>query len=349
MKKSLLATTALAALGVATVAAPASAEGFEMKVGGYMEQWFGYTGNDNDVVANSDTFEQHSDVEIHFKANQTLDNGLTIGATIELEGENANAGTDEQYMTVEGSFGKIIMGSEDTAAYLLHSSSKTNGIGVELVDTGNWSPGATGNLAYTGLSFGLHNDNNSITYISPRVSGFQVGASFVPTQGDVDSINGGTAGLQSDGRRDNGYSVAANYESSISDMSVKMSVGYADGGTDKAVDTGSDTAVQAGVQLGFGGFTASVAYGERANPNNDYNTLSTSLAYNAGPAGVSILYVHGEDDAAADKQNIYEVGANYAVGPGVTAKGSVFVFNRTTAGAKAADGAAVAAGLVLSF
>ena len=83
MKKSLLATTALAALGVATVAAPASAAGFEMKVGGFMEQWFGYSDNSNSAQPDSDVMEQHSDTEIHFKASQTLDNGLKVGATVE--------------------------------------------------------------------------------------------------------------------------------------------------------------------------------------------------------------------------------------------------------------------------
>jgi outer membrane protein OmpU len=354
MKKALLATTALAALGVATVAAPASAAGFEMKVGGYMEQWFGYTDNANSAQANSDVFEQHSDVEIHFKAKQTLDNGLTIGAVVELEGENANAGTDEQYMTIEGSFGKIIMGSEDTAPYLMHYGSKTNGIGVELVDMGSWGPGTNTNLAYTGLSFGVHNDNNSITYISPRVSGLQVGASYVPEQGDVDSINPGVGGTEANGNRDNGFGVAANYTTSVAEMSLKLSLGYADAGDDKAAAvTGDDTALQAGIQLGFGGFTASLAYGERQDDDTaamgDVNTFSTSLAYNSGPAGVSILYVRGENASADDKQDIVEVGANYAVGPGVTAKGSVFVYDRTLAGANQAEGAAVAAGLVLSF
>jgi len=40
MKKSLLATTALAALGAVVVASPASAK-FDVTVSGYMEQWFG--------------------------------------------------------------------------------------------------------------------------------------------------------------------------------------------------------------------------------------------------------------------------------------------------------------------
>ncbi len=359
MKKSLLATTALAALGAAAVTSPASAEGFELKVGGFMEQWFGYTDNSNSTNPKYDLWDQHSDTEIHFLAKQTLDNGLTFGITIELEGEATDDGSsgpdevDEQYMTVEGSFGKIIMGSEDTAAFLMHYTPKSNGAGIELSDFGHWSVGTTTALAYTGQSFGLQNDSNSVTYISPRVNGIQVGASFVPEQGDTDKRSPYSGSGESNGSRDNGFSVAANYETTVSDMSFKASLGYSDAGDDDATSiTGDDTTLQGAIQLGFGGFTASFGYGERNKDNAtaaDVNVFATSLAYNAGPAGVSILYVRGEDSDADDKQNAVELGASYAVGPGVTAKGSVYVYDRKKAGTDMADGVAIQGGLVLNF
>ena len=77
MKKSLLATTALAALGAVAVAGPATAaEKIKVSVGGYMEQWFGYSDNKNSVNADRLAFDQQSDGEIHFKGSTTLDNGI---------------------------------------------------------------------------------------------------------------------------------------------------------------------------------------------------------------------------------------------------------------------------------
>ena len=75
MKKSLLATTALAALGAVAVASPASAK-FEVGVSGYMEQWFGYSDNSDSAAADSDMFDQISDSEFFIGFSQTLDNNL---------------------------------------------------------------------------------------------------------------------------------------------------------------------------------------------------------------------------------------------------------------------------------
>ena len=354
MKKSLLATTALAALGVATVAAPASAEGFELKVGGFMEQWFGYT-DSSSVDPNQDVFGQHSDVEIHVSGKQTLDNGLTIGFLVEMEAESSGTNNaDEQYMTVEGSFGKIIAGSENTAPYLMHYGAKNNGIGTEEGDSGAWAAGLVSALNTANVAGGsMHDDDNQITFISPRINGIQFGASFVPEQGNADASSPNSAARAANNKRDNGFGLAANYETSISDMSLKISAGYSDAGNDdNATSTGDHTATQGAIQLGFGGFTVSAGYGEEQKDDAtriDSNAFVTSLAYNAGPAGLSILYVRGEDDAVETKQDIVEFGANYAVGPGVTFKGSVYVWDTTVSSAKTAEGVAVAGGLVLSF
>jgi len=354
MKKSLLATTALAALGAVAVASPASAK-FEVSVGGFMEQWFGYSDNANSAVPEADVLEQHSDTEIHFKAKQTLDNGLTIGATVEMEGETGTI--DEQYMTLDGSFGRIIMGSENTAGYLMHYATKSNGIGVEEGDgAGAWVAGASTGLSRSNLHVAVSSDDNSVTYFSPRINGIQIGASYVPETGDNDARTpaGTAAASQSrtnDGNRDNAFSIGVNYIGSFDAMSVKISGGYTDGGTDAAA-AGSEMAATGAIQIGFGGFTAAFAYGEHDRDNGaaqNVNTFGASLSYNAGPAGVSVAYLRGEDSPTDDKQDQIELGASYAVGPGVTAKSSFYYIERTNNGAEAANGVAVAAGLALSF
>jgi len=349
MKKSLLATTALAALGAVAVSSPASAK-FEMKVGGFMEQWFGYSDNSNSAQPDSDVLEQHSDTEIHFKASQTLDNGLKVGATVEMEGETGTI--DEQYLTLDGSFGRIIMGSENTAGYLMHYAVKSNGIGMEEGDgAGAWIAGATGTLSRTNAHTAVSSDDNSVTYFSPRINGIRVGASFVPELGDNDARVPAAGGLENNGNRDNAFSVGANYVNSFDAMNFKVSVGYTEGGTDTAT-IGSEEALTAGVQLGFGGFTAAFAFGEHDRDNGtaqNVNTFGASLSYNAGPAGVSLGYLRGEDSPTDDKQDQLELGASYAVGPGITAAGSLYYIERVNNGATAADGVAVAAGLKLAF
>jgi len=206
MKKSLLATTALAALGAVAVASPASAK-FDVSVSGYMEQWFGYSDNANSARANSDIFNIDADNEVHVKFSQTLDNGIKIGGVIEFEGEN-DAEIDEEYLYVDGSFGRFLIGTENSADYLMHYGIKSNGIGMDESDSTNWIAGATGDLARTNMA-GINNDSNGMSYFSPRINGFQVGASFIPSLGDQNDRTAAVAGQNADNRLDNGFAVAA--------------------------------------------------------------------------------------------------------------------------------------------
>jgi predicted porin len=346
MKKSLLATTALAALGAVVVASPASAK-FEVSVSGYMEQWFGYSDNKESVNANSDVFDQISDSEFFIGFKQTLDNGLTIGGEIQVEGQQPGGAPDEQYIFVEGEFGRFEIGTDNGAAYRMHYGVKSNGIGVDEGDVTNWIAGLGTDLRATNLTTDMENDENKLTYFSPRINGFQVGASFIPEM-DVNARTPNTAGGEGDAIRDSAWNIGANYVTSLAEMSVKASVGYYDGGGSV---NGDDTGLTAGLQLGFGGFTASVAYGEHEDDTNteDVNNFGFGLAYNAGPAGVSIGYVRGEDSDDNDKQDAFELGASYVMGPGVTAKSAIYYGERKTAGADAANGIAVVGGLALSF
>jgi len=349
MKKSLLATTAIAALGAVAVASPASAK-FEVSLSGYMEQWFGYSDNADGSTANSDVFDQISDSEFFVGFSQTLDNGLKIGGEIQVEGQQDGSGehVDEQYIYISGSFGRLELGTDNGAPYRMHYGVKSNGIGIDESDVTNWVAGSSGTLRVTSQTTRIDNDQNKITYFSPRVNGFQIGATYMPNADDINGITPNTVGQEADGSRDTSYGVAGNYMTSVADMSIKASVGFLDAGGAVA---GNETAVSAGLQLGFGGFTASFAYGEHEDDTavSDTNVFGVSLAYNMGPAGVSLAYIRGEDSDNNDEQDALEVGASYKVGPGVTAKSSIYYAERVTGGANAADGIGVAAGLALSF
>ncbi|MFZ9014871.1 MAG: porin [Alphaproteobacteria bacterium] len=348
MKKSLLATTALAALGAVAVASPASAK-FDVSVSGYMEQWFGYTDSKESVQANSDGFSQFTDSEFFINFSQTLDNGLKIGGQIQVEGQQTGLGEmiDEQFIYVNGSFGRLELGTDNAAHYRMHYGIKSNGIGIDEGDAGEWVAGVDRQLRATNLTFVLENDENKVTYFSPRVSGFQVGASYIPEM-QIQGTPRTNAGFEANANRDNAFSLGGNYVTDVADMSIKASIGYMNAGGGVA---GNDEGLTAGLQLGFGGFTASFAYGEHEDDTNteDVNVFGFGIAYNAGPAGVSVGYIRGEDSDDNDKQDAFEMGASYQMGPGVTAKGSVYYVERKTAAVDTADGVAVAAGLALSF
>jgi predicted porin len=359
MKKSLLATTALAALGAVAVASPASAK-FEVGVSGYMEQWFGYSDNKESSNPNSDSFDSLSDVEFNIDFKQTLDNGLEIGGQIQVEGQQSNqthvAATgnnqiepiDEQFIFINGSFGRLEMGTDNGAAYRMHYGVASNGIGIDEGDWTSWIPGTSTESRATSIAAGIENDQNKITYFSPRVSGVQIGATYIPEM-DINAQTPSGGGREADGVRDNAYSIAANYNTSVDALSIMASIGYTNAGD--GVGSNHD-GINAGLRIGFGGFTASFAYGEEDDDsaaNDEVAIVGFGLGYQAGPAGVSLAYIRGEDSADNFKQNAIEVGASYAVGPGVTAKGSVYYADSKTNGNNTGNGVAVVGGLALSF
>jgi predicted porin len=197
-------------------------------------------------------------------------------------------------------------------------------------------------------------DNNTVTYLSPRVNGIQIGVSYTPeAQTDARVPAGTTAAKQqrnNNGVRDNAWGVAGNYNGTFADTSVKIAAGYTDGGTDDTV-TGDASALTGAVQLGFGGFTVSVAYGSSNEDNTgvERDNFGASVAYNAGPAGISLAYLRAEDSDNDDKQDQVEIGASYNVGVGVDLKASMYYIERVLAGSTTADGVAVAGGIVMNF
>ena len=95
MKKVLLGSTALVAAGM-IASAPASAK-MKLSVGGYMEQWVGYVSQDDVGTADYSGVDVKSDSEVHFKGMTKLDNGMSVGVNMQLEGNGGGDTIDESY------------------------------------------------------------------------------------------------------------------------------------------------------------------------------------------------------------------------------------------------------------
>ena len=365
MKKSLLATTALAALGAVAVAGPATAaEKIKVSVGGYMEQWFGYADSKESVQANSDGFDQQSDGEIHFKGSTTLDNGIKIGINVQLEAQGSADTIDEQFAYVEGSFGRINLGSENAASYLMHYGIPSMGAGLDSGDSANWVALTEFTMARTN-GRGLDNDAEKLTYFTPRFSGFQLGASYVPSIAQDNDI----APAQNDGVRDDSFSVAMNFNRAFGDIKVMASAGYQDFGDDDGVAGQDLESYQFGLRLGFGGFGIAGTYGEEDRANGSFGaadrarlgvandqlfagtqeTFGAGVNYAAGPFGVSLAYIGAEIKDLNKEQDVFELGAKYILGPGVEARGSIYYSEGEEGNADLAEGYAVVGGLKLGF
>jgi len=343
MKKILLGTTAIVAAGM-IVSAPSAiaAEKIKLKVGGYMEQWFGYTNNDDAALQDFSGFDVKSDSEVQFSGSTTLDNGISVGVNVQLEA-NSNSGDqiDESYLIVKGGFGEINIGSENSAMYKMNYAPSEFGIGINSGDQTGWLS-TTSNAGGSSISEGGYfrapfgstyieplraNDSEKITYYTPRIEGFQLGLSYSP-----DTAQDSNGQPNRDTANTDLVMAGLNFNRTFGSTNFKASLGY---GTVLDGISGTNTeasAFNAGIGLGFGGFGVGVAYSSYDDSGaNDGSGLNAGINYSSGPWGVSLSYFHGEKDGSTTasvltgdgEQDTFQLSAKYALGPGVSANGSI--------------------------
>ncbi len=340
MKKILLGTTAVVAVGMLTAAPAMAAEKIKISVGGYMEQWFGYVSSDDDTSGNDFSgVDVKSDAEIHFKGSTTLDNGIEFGVNVQLEG-NSNAGDqiDESYMIIKGAFGEINIGSENSAMYKMHYAPSDFGIGINSGDQFDWvnrqsittSGYFRGTYGSTYLEPARTNDSEKLTYYTPRIEGFQLGLSYSPdtaqdnnTQPNRDAVNSDLVML------------GLNFKRTFGSVGVGLSGGYGTvSDAPDVADSNEPTAFNLGATASFGGFGLGVSYAQADESDaDDGEAINVGVSYSQGPWGISATYFHGERDGSGSaglgtlsgqaEQDTIHLSGKYALGPGVTAAGTI--------------------------
>jgi hypothetical protein len=342
MKKILLGSTALVAAGmIASVPSADAASKMKLGVGGYMEQWFGFTSGDDGIGQDYSGFSTVSDGEIHFKGSTTLDNGLKIGVNVQLEAQQGGDQIDEQYMTVSGEFGQIIIGDENSAMYKMHYAPSDFGIGMNSGDNTAWNKPVS-DAEGDSINMGSHyrspfgatyiepdavNDSAKISYFTPRKMGFQLGVSYAP------DANQDSNGLPNRDAANTDYiMVGLNFKQKMGAMSVGISGGYGTV-TDAAVGSDEPEATSFGIKLGMGGASAGVSYANFSDHGNkDQEGINAGVAYSQGKMGLSLAYYHGEKDGnngsattldGQAERDVIHLSGKYALGPGVTLAGTL--------------------------
>ena len=348
MKKVLLGTTAL--LGAGLVASPAfAADGIKLGVGGFFKTAYmvnfdddseGERGNEHN------TDGVFSDAEIHFTGSTVLDNGLEVGARVELEGEDEDAGDangdqiDEAWIWFSGGFGELRMGSDDDAL--------ANACIVPPGGTGNFSAfspnqwGAntqTSNSVCSGVDD--RGDAQKFVYISPSFAGFQFTGSYTPNGGDERHGDGVGAHLgmpaNSDGESRHNVSAYLSYSYEGDGWGLTAGGGASfEGHVEQAPgpDRDEQDFYQTGLNLTFGNFSVGGVFEyyhdllDQGDNNIDAWVAGAGIAYTMDAWTVGAQYSHGDadDDGAAggsSTQDRITLTGNYALGPGINIDGEV--------------------------
>ncbi len=343
MRKALMTTTALAFAGAMAAGSASAADMLSVGVGGYMEQWVGLTDRSdsaNDAVEGG--IGQWSDSEIFFRGKLEADNGLSFSVKVELEGNTSGDQIDESQLTISGSFGQIVLGTEDHPAALMHYGNQDVGVGY-CGDSG-WT-GVTGCSRDTALGLGTNGwivggDEQKIAYYTPRISGVQFGAAYIPNHTKEDA-NGAPAD------NDNaGISFAANLKHDLGDASVALSAGH----YQASMGGGDDqTFSNFGVQVGFGAFGFNAAYAEHADgdgdatDSGDYELASVGMKYSDGPMAVSLTHMMGDADNGEEAVATM-LSLAYKLAPGISSKTSVIGGEQGTK-----EGTAFVTGITVGF
>ncbi len=381
MKKQLLCTSAIA-LGCA-IAAPVSAQEWNMDWGGFVNTHVGYADISGTANAGQDRDGVNVFVnrEIHFTPSVTLDNGMTFGVNVQFEADNSSApsaGVDESFMTISSdTMGRIILGNENSAGYLSMGSVYTPGIASMAINSMSLSGfipmigGAATSFRRAGMSslteVGGNNDTTRITYFTPSFNGLTVGVSYAPN-GTVNTANNGSFDRNTTALTDV-FDVGASYSQSFNGVDFGLAGRYGTG--DSAVLGVSDPETWAvGATVGYAGFTFGGTYADNDNGgDNTTGSLARGLGGSdsrgwsfggnydlPGPWSVGAETYQGESKsgpgAKKDKYEAYKIGATRSLGAGVS--WDVYAVyaqskNREPGTSVAYDGTLIATAINLSF
>jgi hypothetical protein len=338
MKRILLGSTTLAGVAALTGAAQAS-DGVKLDIGGFFQTVY------QGVFDNKDSghFGDHRNVdkfahnaEVWFKGETTLDNGLTVGARIELEGENADDQIDKSFVYWSGGFGKVQIGSQDgpIGGYcLLPPGATANFSAFSPDDWGSNDPIGSNAACVDALG-----NSQSIVYSTPNFSGFQLIVGYTPSNNAEDytqaGVNGPGTPSNPDGTAHHSFAAYALYNYAGDGWGVDWGGGGSWQGKfngDPAVSDGKSSTYQTGLNFTFGNFGVGgvMEYFENGGEDNNAWVAGGGASYGIDAWTVGIQGSHGHYDGLGSAQSLAQnpggsrnldrviLTGNYTLGPGV--------------------------------
>lgn len=358
MKKILLCSAAL--VGVAFAAAPAMAQ-VDVTVGGHTKNYMGYLSQDTTAGTDERNFDMIRESEVHFNAEGTADNGLTYGFHVETEADGGDGfEVEESYLYLASNLGRVNLGSEDGAQYLLQVAAPSADANIDglrqyinPINSGILPGGISAESDYDADAFNGDN-NEKVTYLSPNWSGFQFGLSYAPEALDDNGSSTGLAGFNTESADNVGsvYEAAVRYEGTFNNVGFALGGGYTLADVEKSTAATEDgTEWNVGADFDIGAFGVGAAYknvdGVTDGDSDQVDTYVVGADYTTGPFQFGASYLNSEVDGGQE-QDRYTGGVVYTLTQGLTLRGSVSYSDFDNAGADA-DATSVLGGVQFNF
>ena len=335
MKKVLLGTTALVAIGafVGTAQADEMMEKpIEVGIGGYYRAALTAYSGDGDAGLRGHALEQN--IELEASGETTLDNGLTVGVRIRVNGNNygphnhddgdagASFNTDETEIIVSGGFGTLKVGTIESAAQnaVIFAPGGTSITGVNSPWFG-WQHSQAISTYSNGIGA---EDASKAVYLSPSFNGISLALSYAP---DDKEVNYKSAGARDAGEQSEQISAALNYSQEVMGGSFSANVGYETHSTETEGGAAcDDTMMNCDPEvLRFGASISiddvSIGGGVMQADEMGDNTRTVSdfgIGYSMGATSLGLQWGNQSSEDSGNDTNIYALNVGYDLGPGIS-------------------------------
>jgi len=378
IKDALFCSTAL--LTVAAVNDARATDGVKLGIGGYYHaaagavigEDFSRSSGFSEGDVRDYVFKQK--VDLTFNGETTLDNGLTVGAYVNLRGQTTPGDQIKRvYAYFSGSFGKVQFGDQDGAlaamCYTVPSASAIFGADSPAVTGFNFSnAGIAGYGATNGTCYGIDSYSTQLVYFSPDLGGFQFAASFTPDQSEDtrNTVDGAGTRFKNDaGQNSENLSLAGIFNHDFN--GVKLTIGGAHtwsfnkeinpNNTDPAQDS------NAYAQVAYAGFTIGAAMEYRQNFGDDgadQLVFGLGATYNWDAWTVGLGWTRGDYEKAVGANGVgpfnavhddIALTAAYALAPGISVDGLLeySLYRSNDAAGPDSRGVGIGMGTAISF
>ena len=311
MRKVLLATTALVAMG------GVSAASADISIS--MSSEFKYTNYSDNSGTSTDKSTYASTADAVFTASSALDNGMSAKATIDLDEGGTHAGG----MSLAGDFGTLGMGDLGSEHGTM-SGAVTADEGTGLAAT--WNSGTASSEITMPASDGV--PKSTVSWTSPDISGFGI-----------------SLGLTEGGTSDDGNQMGVNYTLDAGSMTIKLNYATHELGTAEA------SQVAASVTAGDFVVTMATNETKAAAAASDRTGDIMGVTYKMSDTLTVQAYSGNTTDSTAASYKITDtgVGATYTITPGLTASITHNDYSATTDAGTKTEGDFTALAINVSF
>lgn len=348
MKKALIGTSALIAVGLLSAQAANAADKISLGLSGNYRVVGGFVNQDDGTgqgAANTRSHGIGTDGLVNFRGSTTLDNGIEVGVSADLElQETGGAGggdtIDEHYIWLENQdvWGRIEMGDRDGAHNKMNTLAPfvfgVSIVGVQTIQLATAPAGSGGFILLVPRS----SDATKVTYYTPKFGGFQLGISYTPDNNEnIGRFGAGTTTENDAGAVDQFIDLGANWNGKLGDASVSASAAYSTASAE-AANSNDLKEWSAGLKVSMMGWSFGAQYrNEDDSSPGDVSTIrdtervswKVSGTYATGPWLLGIEYAQEDTEVTAtteDQVTVWGVGAKRTLGPGVSAGLAVHIW-----------------------